>query len=139
MYLTSFTSSYIYNVRNYSLFFGDYKKKETIKFEAGVVTEVKYYFSYGDIFAIDLWEKGRYGTSSWYFYILMASSPDTSQNTVSRVKPSAEILLKTKTQHFSKKIVFQLNNLRSKNVDLPNQNADFFRKLAFNLRERKRI
>ena len=137
MHQTVFTSVNYYNKKNYSLFFGDYKQKEKLRYEAGVCQINNYYFDEGDIFAIDLWERGKYGTSSWNFYILKCSSPNIKQNLVKNVQPSAIILLSAKTPHYAKKIISILNNLKREGKDLSSLSEDSFRRLGITLRERK--
>ena len=96
-YLTAVSLHFLEGQKNYRLLFGDPVKTETQDHRLGETRETAY-FRPGAIFAIDLWDRNKYGTRRWRILILQA--PNVGQRDdierVQQVTPGARKLLETK-------------------------------------------
>ena len=101
-------------VRNYRLLFGKPLRiinKETIY---GVRTKKIAFFKPGDIFALDLWECGYYGTNSWAVYVLQAAAIGETAHPVPQVFPAAKILLEACGKSQAQKAIRELREIQDR-------------------------
>lgn len=78
---------------NYRLLFGHPVEVCEKEFVFGRITRKTAYFKPGDVFAIDLWRRNRFGTSAWAVYVLQAAAPGEVAVPVPQVSPAAKVLL----------------------------------------------
>lgn len=91
--LTQVELVYEQGVRNYRLLFGRPFKVITQERTYGRMTKQLALFKPGDVFALDLWDCGEYGTKEWSVFVLQAVAPGDVANPVPQVSPAAKILL----------------------------------------------
>lgn len=93
-YLTAVSLSFCEGQRNYRLLFGHPIKTVIDSHRFGETHETAY-FRPGDIFAVDLWDRNKYGTRRWRILILQAGNVAETVERVPQVTPGARKLLET--------------------------------------------
>ena len=89
--LTQVELVYEQGVRNYRLLFGKPFKVITQERTYGRLTKQIALFKPGDVFALDLWDRGPYGTKGWSVFVLQAVWPGEVADPVPQVSPAASM------------------------------------------------
>ncbi|MBN8548237.1 MAG: DUF2840 domain-containing protein [Deltaproteobacteria bacterium] len=105
---------YLEGQKNFRLLFGKPIKSETTEFKYQDITRRVHYFKPGDIFAIDLWERNEYGTTSWSVFVLQAALPGEFAVRIPQVKPAAKVLLEAAGQKHAREAVRLLKEIEDR-------------------------
>ncbi len=71
-------------------------------------------FKPGDVFALDLWDCGQYGTKEWSVFVLQAVAPGDVANPVPQVLPAAKILLEARGVAKAKQAIKELQQIQDR-------------------------
>jgi len=71
-------------------------------------------FKPGDVFALDLWDCGEYGTKEWSVFVLQAVAPGDVANPVPQVSPAAKILLEARGITKAKQAIKELQEIQDR-------------------------
>lgn len=134
--LTQVEIHYIEGQRNYRILFGKPVKVESKAYGFREITRKLVYFRPGDIFALDLWERNQYGTSSWSVYVLQAAYPGETAFTVPQVKPAVKILLEAVGPHKAKAALKALKEIEER-TDPTTLSPERYLLTGFRLRDTK--
>ena len=93
-YLTAVSLHFLEGERNYRLLFGN-PVKITTKGQRYGETQETAFFRPGSIFAVDLWDRNKYGTRRWRVLILKAGNVGETVERVPQISPGAHKLLDT--------------------------------------------
>ncbi len=93
-HLTAVSLHFLEGQRNYRLLFGHPVKTSTESHRYGETHETAF-FRPGAIFAVDLWDRNKYGTRRWRILILKAGNAGETVDRVQQVFPGAHKLLDT--------------------------------------------
>jgi len=112
--LTQVELVYEQGVRNYRLLFGRPFKVITQERTYGRMTKQLALFKPGDVFALDLWDCGEYGTKEWSVFVLQAVAPGEVANPVPQVSPAAKILLEARGITKAKQAIKELQEIQDR-------------------------
>lgn len=112
--LTQVELVYEQGVRNYRLLFGRPFKVITQERTYGRMTKQLALFKPGDVFALDLWDCGEYGTKEWSVFVLQAVAPGDVANPVPQVSPAAKILLEARGITKAKQAIKELQEIQDR-------------------------
>lgn len=112
--LTQVELVYEQGVRNYRLLFGRPFKVITQERTYGRMTKQLALFKPGDVFALDLWDCGEYGTKEWSVFVLQAVAPGEVANPVPQVSPAAKILLEARGITKAKQAIRELQEIQNR-------------------------
>lgn len=112
--LTQVELVYEQGVRNYRLLFGRPFKVITQERTYGRMTKQLALFKPGDVFALDLWDCGEYGTKEWSVFVLQAVAPGDVANPVPQVSPAAKILLEARGITKAKQAIRELQEIQNR-------------------------
>ena len=112
--LTQVELVYEQGVRNYRLLFGRPFKVITQERTYGRMTKQLALFKPGDVFALDLWDCGPYGTKEWSVFVLQAVAPGDVAHPVPQVSPAAKILLEARGITKAKQAIKELQEIQDR-------------------------